>query len=1357
MKKEMKSIKNFKTITLLIILTVNIFLYVQFIKINGSLVDSKSEIEYQSIIKNDSDISQINGANSSPANETISGIIDQRDGKIFSNVSINCSNCFINQYDLRLNQQPKIDIQDWNLTYALMYFDNITAINYTRDIETETNEYIESHNDPLGPNKPIYIYQKFSIEISQYINNVSIFLQDICDLDNYNDENSWEVAILNCSNDIYGTPDAELVILQNPHPINYAAHWEIFDFLNSEVGSIFLNKSKTNWTEDELLNRKYWYCIRIKIPPNDEATGGGPKFLYMNPDGVDFTYIGEGDTYKKFEEVNTGIITNVNNVSGYLIPPENGTQLDGSLESFKEIEDDRYFAKPLTDNLTIAVNFTISNLTLYPYTYEYFKNNNSLWNGLNHFNVLYHIDLHIATNYSGNVDTAILVVRDYSQPGDVWRSFYEFIDINQTEELEQYARLETFDDKDNLLDYMYTTDDVNNLTFALYYNGAGSFNVTINKFSIDFVEKKQENNLILPYDPIIKELNFPNEDNPVNDSDYYGEQDLEDLRLNDDNFYRAQADTNNLSIEFDFNILSQINSSYWEMNLWDYLLLYPNPVIPLMELRISQNVSITSSNNLSLAILEVYKGNKTLDFLTPEQNQLEWIQFTPDNKTFANITEKYVSIPFYFHYTWLALQFVISSANNTLRVRLRYMANESQSLTKFNVSIDEFSLLIHVQNVISSDITCKIGLGLDSNNLKPTDIEMKNFGIEIDDYENNKGIWENASFSTWENASFGIPTLGNFYFEVTSKWNSITFNVIGIYQIERCYDFQWEYYLTSDNSKILWNITSGIDNFHENSIIGSQGLKVAVSDDWSLMQIYNDTISDGYWNWNSQVLGILKSIEVYNISVGTWKIQMNSSITPMTVVYNVSNNIKIDRYIQADISILTDYGGDLKFEIFDAQPKSIWEDNVYLNLSSLENSHIFVWDIFDTTQSDGTYYLKSSWIKYNQTHAFLSLETKQIIVSKYNSKLELFNIEENYENNSIFGTEIKIQGKLLNNETDVPIAGETIYVEIYSENEIIDVKSDISNEEGIIQLVYDLPEEIEGYNSITIKLVYNQTDSYYETVESGELVIINLISQGQAFFNTFLMYLPYIAIIGAVIAGTLTVRHQRLSKARKKWAKDALILDDLLKISYIMIILKDSGVSIYNKLLSAKEIEPDLISGFLHAVAQFKREIKRDLTGDEGSKGFEMDYGDFKIVITDGRFIRIAFILEETPSYQLKEKQTALTNAFEHKFRPYIEKFTGDLAPFSKTDELIEKYFSPSLTYPLVLGKYRFVYTGKLKPLESALIEVAEQIQKEKKFFFVSNLLNYGLAGRKESRDHILSSIIFLKQKGILEPYEFNL
>ncbi|MFX0008646.1 MAG: hypothetical protein ACFFAV_18200, partial [Candidatus Hermodarchaeota archaeon] len=136
----------------------------------------------------------------------------------------------------------------------------------------------------------------------------------------------------------------------------------------------------------------------------------------------------------------------------------------------------------------------------------------------------------------------------------------------------------------------------------------------------------------------------------------------------------------------------------------------------------------------------------------------------------------------------------------------------------------------------------------------------------------------------------------------------------------------------------------------------------------------------------------------------------------------------------------------------------------------------------------------------------------------------------------------------------------------------------------------------------------------------------------------------------------------------------------------------------------------------------------------------------------DGNYVRVALILEGTPSEKLRENQRLFTEDFEKKFGSQIKDFTGDLTPFKITDDLIEKHFNITLVYPLQLGKHYGVI--KFKGLEKTLIEVAEQIQKERKFFFISSLLNYALAGRKASRDEIISTIIDLKRKGLIVAAE---
>jgi hypothetical protein len=375
---------------------------------------------------------------------------------------------------------------------------------------------------------------------------------------------------------------------------------------------------------------------------------------------------------------------------------------------------------------------------------------------------------------------------------------------------------------------------------------------------------------------------------------------------------------------------------------------------------------------------------------------------------------------------------------------------------------------------------------------------------------------------------------------------------------------------------------------------------------------------------------------------------MNSSKSSLISGLNSTNNVFIDKNINVDVQISDFYGGDIYFEIYDENSLNVYSDSNTLNATALENSASYIWDIFSSTKLPGTYYLRTSWILYNQTHAFLSLNTTEVIVSKYIVNLELLNVNE-FSGDKIVGDVIFIKGRLTNNETGVPIVGEVIIAEIYdSSNNVIDSRSVTSNNEGLI-FEYTLPE---GYSSISIKLIYNTSDSFYSETESVQNLEIIIISQAEYFLNIFLSYLPFIGIILAISLTTVVTMKYKKSKLKRFWSKEALVLDDLLKISHIMIIHKDIGVALYSKQISYQELDSDLISGFLHAISQFRSELTKDKESKEPiiGKSMEMDYYDSKIVITDGKNIRVALILDEAPSEQLKEGQLAFTNHFEEKY-----------------------------------------------------------------------------------------------------------
>ncbi|MFX0036453.1 MAG: hypothetical protein ACFE9I_12540, partial [Candidatus Hermodarchaeota archaeon] len=570
----------------------------------------------------------------------------------------------------------------------------------------------------------------------------------------------------------------------------------------------------------------------------------------------------------------------------------------------------------------------------------------------------------------------------------------------------------------------------------------------------------------------------------------------------------------------------------WNIDYYDWLVSYPNPIIPFIELRITSNTT-SDPYNLTKAVLQLYKGNTTFDILDETQNKAEWLNIS-DETQFANRNETTIILPYEAGFTWIFLQLLNESENNQVRLRLEFITNSTFDYG-FNVSINEFSANFYIQNAINSDISCSIGLGLNSNSIRPSDIRLRNFDIDVIDTGIGSGIWEGEI----DNA---FLSQGYFEFNITTLWHSIRFDVNGMYEIFK-------------------------------------------------------------------ILPILEFIELPASQYKT---------------------------------------GTKFFSI------RIIEANGY----PLENFEI----IFEVLNANG-----------------------------------------------------------------IPIYETTA----------------VSNELGVATA----PLQFESTGKrFTIRARFAEAGLYAEAeVVSG---YIRIVDDFILFMDNFIKFLPYIIIGSVAIASILTYRHIKHSKLRRFWAGEAKILDDLVKISYIMIINKDVGVSIYNKQISLEGIDSDLISGFLQAISQFKSEIKKGSETDTKGKGFEMDYYDFKIIITDGNYVRVALILDGTPSETLKESQWLFTENFEKNFGFLLTDFDGDITPFRETDNLVEKYFNISLIYPLQLGKHYEVI--KLKGLEKVLMEVAEEIQRERKFFFVSNLINYALAGRKASRDEIISCIISLRRKGLI-------
>ncbi len=1079
-------------------------------------------------------------------------------GKVFSSGTFSSQNCYINNEQPALNIRPSIYEPNFYMSYALMNINNLEAVNYTKEIESSFTEFIE--NDK---NEEMYVFQKFAIQISQYINNVSILIRDEYQghLDTppeaiYTYTNQWEVAIVNCSDDGYKTPnhDTTLGSLRIKHEDTVELHWEVFNFKNEGDGPIFLNINKTASTKVNEIE-KYWFALRIRIPPNDESQGGGIKKLSFNPDGGDSNFRGEGDIFQY------GGYTIINKTMNDVVENKTivGQNIDGNITSFRNIDNDRYIAQNDTsNNLTIQITYDLANLSLlfgnedlkrpltygeilWAYTFNFFGFQD-LWY-YSHFIFLYSINFTIATNIS---DTDIIRNADlyaYSRTESKWVNISKFVNLNTDNETLQSYLIRDPDEKIEFLRLLnhpwFPQGNPNNtLVFRLVYNGTGTsnYNVSINKFTVEIGEYDIKEG-VHASEPIIVDDYYANKVN-VDNGTVITPQDevISTLKYNDNEFFKAQADTDNLTIIFELEVLKDLDSSLWDIDLYDWILVSPNPIVPKMEFIVSSNTSIKDTKYISLATLEIYKGNKTSEYLSPEQNKQEWVMISETNRTFANSVKSRNVTTQDEGFTWLFLNF-LNDSDRRVFLRLRFETNTTL-FSGFNVSIDQFKVNIDVKYF--SDISSSIGFGINSATLKPEDIQMQIFEKNVINRGNQKGSWS-AYLENFE------PIKGTFIFDITSNWYAIKFDVSGSYTI-------YKYAVDLDF----------IDDLDTQYMIGTEHFTVEATD-------------------------------------------------------GLGNPIS---------------GLDIIFELLDADEKVVDKD-------------------ISTTDSDG--------------EATGSLEFDEVGDS--------FKIRVTYEEAGIYAS---------------------------------------------------------------------------EDIESDEFRIVDEFT---IFMDNFLFLLPYILIGLAALFTFIALRHRKLSKLREYWAGEAIVLDDLSKISYIMVIHKDAGLTLYSKKISM-ELDSDLIGGFITAISQFKSEIKKPVDEFDISKGFEMDYHDFKIDMVDGKYIRTALILEGIPSKQLKKNQEMFTNSFETKFSSLLVDFTGDVKPLKETDDLIEEFFNISLMYPFQLSSNW--KAAKLKKLENALLEVAEQMQKERKYFFISSLLNYGLAGRKESKNQIISTLIDLKRKNLLVPVKID-
>ncbi|MHA1732713.1 MAG: COG1470 family protein [Promethearchaeota archaeon] len=316
-------------------------------------------------------------------------------------------------------------------------------------------------------------------------------------------------------------------------------------------------------------------------------------------------------------------------------------------------------------------------------------------------------------------------------------------------------------------------------------------------------------------------------------------------------------------------------------------------------------------------------------------------------------------------------------------------------------------------------------------------------------------------------------------------------------------------------------------------------------------------------------------------------------------------------------------------------------------------------------------------------------------------------------------------------------------------------KRAVSDANGVAEVQFQVPE---GTQTLSVYAAYEGEVSI-NGATSATSQVFTILSIEEVRREMFTKIAIYLAVAVAVLSLFLVVKRQRHAKKARVWVQNSQRLADSMKIQHVLVLYE--GTPIVSRSFGDTELDGSLIGGFLQALTSFGREItikksapkSRDVEQKQGT-GYLFDYESFKVLMMDGRYVRVALILDSPPTDFIRSQLRAFVEAFETGYERQITEFSGRMADFEGVAEVIEKVFGIDLMFPHQLSAG--IEKNKLPKLQRAIYEIAEAISKERPCFFVASLLEYAIAGRKEPREQILSAIFDLREAKVIVPVKME-
>ncbi len=187
---------------------------------------------------------------------------------------------------------------------------------------------------------------------------------------------------------------------------------------------------------------------------------------------------------------------------------------------------------------------------------------------------------------------------------------------------------------------------------------------------------------------------------------------------------------------------------------------------------------------------------------------------------------------------------------------------------------------------------------------------------------------------------------------------------------------------------------------------------------------------------------------------------------------------------------------------------------------------------------------------------------------------------------------------------------------------------------------------------------------------------------------------------------------------------------DVLNIKHILIMEKESGLTLLNYAVLGVDVDVDLLSGFIQANITFSESGEMSEQNYVSSFEFhfyEFQYKSFNILLKDGNYIRVCIILDHKASNKLRNHTFRFIEEFEGKYEEELATFqnNGSIDYSNMVDDIVES-FNINLTFPMILAHsippYELEKVNR-SILQKAIYNLAKEMLAVKPFFFIYNML----------------------------------